>query len=155
MKHAAAAAALLMLAAQPALAADLTGGDHGAIETRGAAFAGLRLRMSIGERRPEPPSARLALGMTYLQSDGRSMVQARSGSTLELGLTGRGSPDLYLSGQRLSAIQHRLGLAPVATALLVVGSVAASGLAVSQLTEEEELNREQCLLPERELCTGG
>ena len=149
-----AAAALLMLAAQPASAADLVD-DPGASRMQTGAFAGVRFRIGFGERRPEPPTARLSLGMTHFRGDGRAEIRSLPGSTLELGITRRGRADLYIGGQRLQAIQHRFGLAPIATAVLVAGSLAAGGLAVAELAEEEDLDRVQCFLPEKELCTEG
>ena len=148
-----AAAALLMLAAQPASAADLVD-DPGASQMHTGAFAGVRFRVGFGERRPDPPTARLSLGMTHFRGDGRAEIRSLPGSTLELGITRRGRADLYVGGQRLQAIQQRFGLAPFATAVLVVGSLAAGGLAVSELTDED-LDRVQCFLPEKELCTEG
>ena len=45
----------------------------------------------------------------------------------------------------------RLGLAPAATALVVVGRATIGALAVSQARDEDP-TKKQCLLPEKELC---
>ena len=141
-----AAASLAVLGAQPALAAEPAGSGA----TRTSAFAGVQLRLGLGETKRVAPTARLRLGLTHNSADYRSGAWARDGGGLELGLTKLGRPDLYVGGQSVRGLRQRLGLAPAATALIVVGGAAVGALAVSQM--DEDLHKKQCLLPEKELC---
>ena len=143
-----AALPLAMLLSQPALAAEPAGSGG---TTHTGAFAGIQLRMNLGQSKRTAPTARLRLGMTHHVGDLRSGTRALDGGAIELGLTRLGRPDLFVGGQSVRGIRQRYGLAPLATALVVVGGAAVSAFAVSELADED-LYKKQCLLPEKELC---
>lgn len=94
--------------------------------TRTAAFFGTRIRLSADKSGSLKPIARLAAGTTHLafSSNGAPAHRPLASSTLELGLSAEGRPNLYMAGQRLSDVQQRLGFGPAGAALLAVGGVA-------------------------------
>lgn len=123
----------LLLAGAPALATDYQH-NFGATERTSAAFAGFQVRMNIGDRRPARPTARLQLGMAHYAgsaADGHRLE--RHGSALELGLSRRGRADLYLAGERVTDVQHRMGVAPLAAVALGIGALAVGTVAVVTL----------------------
>ncbi|HEX9931395.1 MAG TPA: hypothetical protein VGB08_00970, partial [Allosphingosinicella sp.] len=150
---AALAAPLAMLAAQPALAAD-DFRELGAAGSRRAGFAGIQLRMSLGEDRPAPPTARLALGVTHYGATGATLQRGSFTPTLELGLTRTGRADLHVAGQRLTDVQRRLGIAPVAAAIVGIAAAGAAVMVVAASSgdDEDDLDKVQCFIPEKELC---
>ena len=136
---------LLLLAAQPALAAEPAGA------TRTGGFAGIQLRLSLDPGKRAAPTARLRLGLSHHRSDLRGSAQVRDGGAIELGLTRLGRPDLYVGGHSFADLRQRFRLAPAATVLVIAGGAAVGALAVNELTDDE-MNRYQCFLPEKELC---
>lgn len=137
------ALACMALWAQPATAAeDFTASGYAQRDTAG--FAGINIRLA-GKR--AAPVARIALGVHHHAGPDRPSPALRA-STLELGFSRLGKPDLYVAGQRMTKIDGRLGLTPVVAAL-AVGGLAVAALAISELSDPD---KEQCLLPEKELC---
>lgn len=112
------------LAAQPCLAAE----DIGALsspERQSSAFAGLHLRLPLGDgREAGKPSARLRLSMThaYRDTSGATLRQYQSAG-LELGLGARGKPAYFVGGRKLSDKDTRLGLSGSKTTWIIVGGV--------------------------------
>jgi hypothetical protein len=135
----AAALAALAMAAAPAAAnpADPVGGSYTARGTAG--FAGINLTLR-GDRGAVVPRARLAIGFDHIIQDGSSAARARTvrASTVELGFSSLGKPDLYIAGQRLADVQTRLGIAPAGAALLAVGGLAVVGVAVASASGGEK-----------------
>ena len=122
------AAAQIMLAAQPAMAADL-GDDRGASVQRNGAFAGARLRVPLGG----PAGQKVRGGLTMApvlqgrQADGS--VRTRFGEGLELGFAGRDRPELSLGGRSFAQLTQgrtgpdgrKLGVSTVAWVAIGVG----------------------------------
>lgn len=146
-----AAAVAAAIALQPAAAADLAGSDAGA--QRSSAFAGATLRLGLDRHGPRAARPRLSLGISRvherLGGDGRIDRFAAPG--LELGLSG-GRPLLMIGGETLPEARQRLGVNTSHAVLGIVGLSIAAFAAVELLgggeTEDDELNKKQCLLPE-------
>src|SRR4051794_8809155 len=97
-------AAAMASAAQPASAADLGGRETPRMD----AFAGVRVRMPLGNSARQPVRAELTLApMLHLQG-GDGAVRTRFGRGFELGLAHNRSLQLSLAGTRLD----RLGVQP-------------------------------------------
>lgn len=76
-----------------------------------SAFAGLNVRMSLGESRPARPSARLQLTTSYNVRDVRTgSVRTFQAKGLEIGAAGNGAPTFYMNGQTLAELQENLRL---------------------------------------------
>ena len=86
-----------------------------------AAFAGANIRLPLGEKRGAKPTARLQLGMVSRSSGTRPVPPGG----LELGLTGRGKPEMFLGGQSAKQMRERLNLSGSngSTATIVFGVV--------------------------------
>jgi hypothetical protein len=136
---------LMMLASQPALAADTQAGT-GLRQT--AAFAGLSVRMGLGER-STTPVARLKLSLDQVQGGTLSGWQRVNGQSLELGFSRKGKTELYFAGQSLSGLQQRFGIAPLTAVVVGIGALGVGAVAVSELADDEP----RCMI-ERELCQG-
>jgi hypothetical protein len=132
----AAIAALLAGSAQPCFAADAFR-SFGNVEHRSSAFAGARFRVPLGgggERRS--PTARLHLGVDHVYSDRHSAAPAVTyrTSTLELGVSRRGAPALFVGGAPAREIERRLGISTggaiaIGAGLMLVILVAAAAAA--------------------------
>ena len=121
LKHAAAAFAVLLLAAQPCAAADvLRDTDPG--QRRTAPFAGLGLSLPLNGPARAKPSARLQF--TAARPAGGSFARAGAAPGLELGLAQSGKPALYLGGRPTADLGRRLNLGgSKGTILIVVGGI--------------------------------
>ena len=107
MKRAMMAALLggqLMTAVQPALAADLIERDTPLM----GAFAGVRLRMPLGDRAPQRLRAGLTLAPTMHVRGSDGAARTRFGEGLELGLAPNRPLELSFAGTRLD----RFGVRP-------------------------------------------
>ncbi len=134
----AAAGALLMLGAQPCLAADDMRG-FGNMERRSGAFAGASVRMPLGSREAAKPSARLQLGMRHVQQDsaGRLPVRAQQIGLLELGGATGGKPALFVGGQDVAEVEKRRGLVGTTGTLLLLAGVALGAYAAVTLLDND------------------
>jgi hypothetical protein len=104
-----AATAAGVLAAQPCAAA--AGPGHFG-EGRIASFAGVNVRMPLGQAGRNRPSARLQLTSSHHMRDARTgSVRTFKAKGLELGADRNGAPALYLNGQTTAEIKERAGLA--------------------------------------------
>ncbi len=122
-KSTAAAGAMLMLSAQPCLAAD-DFRSIGAVERRSGAFAGMTLRVPMG-RQDVGATARLQLATVHQAYNPESRLSGRSwrASGLELGLSGSAKPTFYIGGRNASEVQKRLKMDGSGTTVLLVGGV--------------------------------
>jgi hypothetical protein len=144
LTHAATAAALVFaeFAAAPAGAAALLD-PRGSAPTRLDAFAGARLRIAFGGR--EAGRARLSLTAAPALRSADPAGRLRIGDGVELGLAGRGRPELSLAGYRLSegaAVDRdgrRLGVSTIGVAA-IVGGVIVGGLVVTALAVRADDN---------------
>jgi hypothetical protein len=130
--------------AQPAFAADDFRSPTIAY-TKSAGFVGGSFRMGFGERGPTPPTARINIGLA--QHSGTSQGQFRhldTGSGLALGLTKAGFPEAYVAGRPVSEFRRELGIAGAGTALLLVGGLAAAGVAVVALSSGNDRRPGPC-----------
>jgi hypothetical protein len=134
----AAAGALLMLGAQPCLAADDMRG-FGNIERRSGVFAGASVKMPLGSRKAARPSARLQLGMRHVQQDsaGRLPVRAQQIGLLELGGAVGGKPALFVGGRNVAEVEKRHGLIGTTGTLLLLAGVALGAYAAIKLLDDD------------------
>lgn len=116
-----AAAALTLLCAQPCLAAEDMRFTGAAGEKRSGAFAGVTVRMGIGTRLAERPTARLQLTTFHDYRDTRG---ASTGSYrprgLELGFDG-GRPTYLVGGRDMRQVRERLNASGSTKTWLLVG----------------------------------
>ena len=140
----------IALAAQPCAAADDVRDPYGLAQRTGA-FAGATLKLGLNESR-RGSEVQLGLGISQtLQRPGSAALVQIPG--LELSFAS-GKPSFLIAGQSAASIQRRHGLAG-APVLLAVGGLAGAALlvgAASGSDRDPELDRVQCLLPEKELC---
>lgn len=123
LTKAGAAIAALSLGVQPCLAADLANKLH-ATETRTAAFAGLQVRLPLGQKERAKPTARLQLSSThYAREQTGGFVQIHRTSGLEFGAGKAGKPALFIGGQEAADVQKKLNIGGSTTTLLIVGGV--------------------------------
>ncbi|HEX8379929.1 MAG TPA: hypothetical protein VF619_05205 [Allosphingosinicella sp.] len=119
--HAAAALAVMLLAAQPCLAADDLR-DTSSTQRRSAPFAGAGLSLPIGGPAKARPSARLQF--TAARPAGGAFGRSGAAPGLELGLAGAGKPMLYIGGRSTADLGRRMNLSGSrSTVLIVVGGL--------------------------------
>jgi hypothetical protein len=156
LKSGAAVFAAAIFAAQPCAAADDIR-DSGAGDRSVAAFAGMSLRLPVGEARRARPTARLQFTTSYAVRD------ARTGSTatfrapgLEIGAGKAGKAAFFLNGEKAADVQGRMGLGGTGTTLLVVGGVllgvvvvalAAGGAGIGDTCPIINGSRDHCINP--------
>ena len=115
------------------LAASLSAQPAIAQEMRSGAFAGAGFRLELGAR-AKPPAARLQLGMRSLGRDGQiaGTLATRHAPALEIGVAGKESGTLFISGQSKADVERKLGLSAgtpkivwigLTVALVVVGTI--------------------------------
>ncbi len=123
LRSSAAAAALLLLSAQPCLAAD-DFRSTGAVDRRSGAFAGMTVRLPVGQQEAKP-IARLQLTTVHQSYDRESRLSGRSvrPAGLELGLSGAAKPTFYVGGRSAADIEKKLHMKGSNTTLLIVGGV--------------------------------
>ena len=130
-----AAAAAFLLSAQPCLAAD-DFRSTGAVERRSGAFAGLTVRLPIGESGAANPSARLQLATIYESHDRESRLSGRSyrAAGLELGLSNSAEPAIYIGGRNAAEVERKLGVkGSTTTVLLIAGGLLVTVLLLASL----------------------
>ena len=118
-----AGAAALLGAAQPCLAAE-DFRDLSMLEHRSSAFAGARFRVPLGGGRDrEAPSARLQLGVDHVYRDRRTGASAVTHRTsgIELGVSRRGAPALFVGGAPARDLERRLGVSTGGAIAIGVG----------------------------------
>lgn len=121
LAKAGAATAALLLMVQPCLAAQ---NNFAAPETRTAAFAGLQLRLPLGQKERAKPVARLQLSSAYYaHTRSGAFVQTHRPSGVELGAGKAGKPALYIGGQGTAEIEKKLNVGGSSSTLLIVGGV--------------------------------
>jgi hypothetical protein len=110
-----------MLSVQPCLAQDFSA--PGSTERRIGGFAGVSMRLPMGGRTPDRPSARLQL--TTTQSFRHNGLQLRSSFApgLELGTGRLGRPAVFMGGQQLVTREQRNQIGGTTTTVLVIGAV--------------------------------
>ena len=145
------AAALACLAASPAPAADPNMFLHEQSgRTRVGGYVGLTFSLMRTDRREQVPSLRLGMGAR--QSAGAASPALFSAPrSLELGLSAKGSPNLYLGGRRLSVAEGGGGWGTGETLLAIAGVAAVVVLATQLGGSDDDDDDEQCLI-EPELC---
>ncbi len=123
LQSSAAAAAILLLSAQPCLAADDVR-STGAVERRSGAFAGMTVRVPMG-REGAKANVRLQLATIHHSYDRDSRLSGLSyrGSGLELGLSATAKPALYIGGRNAAEVERRLKMGGSGTTVLLVGGV--------------------------------
>lgn len=127
MKQAALCGALissLILAEQSALAAqDIRPAHHR--EVQSAVFAGGSLTIPLGQGGASAPRARLQLSTVHISRDMQLASPQRTSLTpgLQLGFSGKGSPNFYVGGQNSKELERRLGVKGDTTTWVIVGGV--------------------------------
>ena len=137
LKYALAAAAAGLLAAQPCAAAS---NPRAWDERRISAFAGVNLRMPLGEAGARP-SARLQLTTSYDARDARTgSVRSFRMQGLELGAGRSGSPSLYMNGRTSAQVREQLRLSgSTGDTVWIVFGVTLVAVAVLVLSNSAEL----------------
>ena len=102
-------AAQIMLAAQPAMAADL-GDERGAASQRQGAFAGARLRVPLGGAKEEKARAGLTLAPVLQGRQADGSIRTRFGEGVEYRFAGGSRPELAFGGRSIAELtQGRAG----------------------------------------------
>jgi hypothetical protein len=97
-----------LLTAQPCAAASYAAGWG---ERKISAFAGINVRMPLGQARAARPSARLQLTTGYSIRDVRTgSVRRLKAQGLEIGAGGDGAATFHMNGQSKAELQKKLGL---------------------------------------------
>lgn len=101
-------------------------------------FAGLNVKVALGNAKASRPSGRLQLTTSYhLRDASTGSVQTLKTDGLEIGTSARGAPKLYLNGQDTAEMREKLRLSGpnsdttsivLAVALVVVGVVVIANL---------------------------
>lgn len=119
-----------MLAAQPCLAAE-DPRDLGLREQHASAFAGVNLRVPLGDPKRAKPSARLQFTAASTVRDWRTgSTRTVRAHGFEIG-TGRGrKPALYMGGHSTDELKTRLGVGASTTTTIVVAGVVVLALVV-------------------------
>jgi len=137
MKRATQATVLLaagMLIAHPCVASDLR--DSQATMRQSSAFAGLNVRLPLGQAQTAKPTARLQLAASHTFRDERTgATQTFRSQGLEIGGTKSGRPTLYLNGQSTADVEKKLGIGGTGTTLLVVGGIVLAIVVVVALSD--------------------
>lgn len=121
--YAAAAAAAALLAAQPCAAAD-DFRERRMTDVRPGAFAGVTLRMPIGEGAPRRPRASLRFTSVASIRDAAGASTTRYAEGVEIGAGPNGRVSLSIGGQGTAQLKDRLGVGgSTGTTLLIVGGV--------------------------------
>jgi hypothetical protein len=151
------ATAILMLGAQPCLAAqDVL--ERGVPHRSSAAFAGVALKLPLGQPTAEP-NLRLQVGFThnYKYAGAAAPALVQTVSMLEFGTTRSGTPILLIGGQDYRQVQQRLRVnGSTGTTLLIAGGVlavvvivalAAGGSGLGDTCPTIEGRRDHCINP--------
>jgi len=119
-KYMAALLAAAALTAQPSAA--YAAQSFAARPSQGAAFAGLNVRLPIGQARREKVAARLQLATSYTVHDSSTgAVHRLTTQGLELGASKSGKPAFYWNGQSSAEIEKRLGIGGSTKDALLIG----------------------------------
>ncbi len=111
-----------MFVAQPCAASNLRDGQ--VMLRQSSAFAGLNVRMELGQARKAKPTARLQFTTSHTFRDERSgATQTFRAQGLEIGSTKGGKPTFYLNGQSTADMQKKHNIGGTGTTLLIVGGV--------------------------------
>ena len=133
-----------MIAAQPALAAELT---DGRTQQMGA-FAGLRMRMPLdGTAQQRRIRAGLTLAPTMHSRSADGAVRMRMGEGLELGLSGDSPVRLSIAGTPVSRLAQgpaapdgaKAGISTLGWVAISVGVIAVTVFALGQLCVDGEI----------------
>jgi hypothetical protein len=138
-------AAQIMVAAQPAMAAEL-GDERGATSQRHGAFAGARLRLPLGGAADRKLRAGVTVAPIVQSADAGESRRIRFGEGLELGFAGRDKPVLAFGGRPVAQLAQgpagpdgrKLGTSTT-TGLLIVGGIvvlALGGVALLLMSQE-------------------
>ena len=105
--------ALIMVAgaliAQPCAASDYR--EARPTQQQSSAFAGISVRLPLGQAQQAKPTARLQLTTSHtLRNDWTGASQTFKAQGLEIGGTKDGKPALYLNGQSTAEMQEKLRL---------------------------------------------
>jgi hypothetical protein len=110
-----------MLVVQPVVASEVRDAQT---RRQSSAFAGLNIRLPLGETRKANPTVRLQLTASHtLRNERTGATQTFRAQGLEIGGSKGGKPTLYLNGQSAADMQKKLNLGGTGTTLLIVGGV--------------------------------
>jgi hypothetical protein len=128
-----------MLIAQPCLAAGEIHSD-GASERRSGAFAGVRLRLPLGEGNPERPSARLQLTASheYRNAAGATLRSTRPDG-IELGFRERSRLSWRIGGQDMGRQDERLGVSGSTKTILTIGAIIVVAVVMIPILTADEI----------------
>lgn len=145
----------LSLIAAPATAANETWNGNAA-DPRPSAFAGVSVRLPLGQKSAAKPQARLQLTTYSVDSSKPWRTREFSPTGFELGLSRTGKPMLFAGGQNTAEVQRKMGLdrtttilivAGVAVAVVVLIAAAGSNSGLGDTCPEYEGSRDHCINP--------
>jgi hypothetical protein len=111
-----------MLIAQPCAANDVGNGQSTLRQS--SAFAGLNVRLPLGQAQKARPTARLQFTTSQtLREERTGATQTFKFQGLEIGGAKGGKPTLYLNGQSAADMEKKLCLGGTGNTLLIVGGV--------------------------------
>lgn len=156
-KYIGALIAIGVLTAQPCVAATDRHFSE-ATPARSSAFAGLSVRLPLGQAKPAKPVARLQLTTAFSVRDARTgLVRSSKANGLELGALRSGKPALYLNGRSAAEYKTKLGVSGTTKTVLIVGGLllvgvvvlaaAAGGSGLGDTCPEFEGSRDHCIDP--------
>lgn len=145
-----AAAGVACLSASPAAAADPSPFFQDQQRASVGGYVGITLSLVKSGRTDSAPHLRLGMGARRSGETGSRDLAGASRNAVELDLTAKGKPNLYLGGRRLSAAEGGSGWGTGET-LLVIAGVAAAILLATQLGGSDDDDDERCMI-EPELC---
>jgi hypothetical protein len=138
------------VSASPAAAADLRQLINEQPERpRIGGYVGVTLSLARTARREHAPGLRLGMGARHLSGPMAAATFGAPHNAVELDLSARGRPNLYLGGRLLSAAEG--GGWGTGETLLVIAGFAGAVLLATQLGESDDDDDEQCMI-EPELC---
>ena len=138
--------AQILVAAQPALAADL-GEERGAVAARQGAFAGARLRIPLDGTSARKAQAGLTVAPIVQGRRADGSIRTRFGEGMELRLNGDAKPQLAFAGRPLSQIAQgrtgpdgrRAGISTLGWVAIGIGVAAITVFALGQLCVDGEI----------------
>ena len=146
------AAGFACLAASPATAADQNRFYHDQPQRAGlGGYVGITLSLLQSGRKQPATNLRLGMGARPSSQAGSYALTGTRRNAVELDLTAKGKPNLYLGGRRLSAAEGGNGWGTGETLLVIAGVAAAILLATQLGGSDDDDDDEQCFI-EPELC---
>lgn len=119
-----------MLISQPCAASNPEDGQS--MLRQSGAFAGLNVRLPLGQTQKSKPTARLQFTTSQtLRNERTGAIHTFKAQGLEIGSTKSGKLNLYLNGRSTVEAQNKINVGGAGTTLLIVGGVLLVGVLVA------------------------